>query len=149
MGLLEIDALAASLMIRDINSGVEGLPILHWVTHHDLVTYLHDTNSIAEVPEHQEEFSSHGIWLLENDWLIDQTRKTFRWVDPADQTRRVNLRSALLIQMCRERDYVSDTEEEEVVVVDPDIIDAEYTILLADAPPRENVLVIVTISPGG
>jgi hypothetical protein len=40
MGLLEIDALAASLMIRDINSGVEGLPILHWVTHHDLVTYL-------------------------------------------------------------------------------------------------------------
>lgn len=125
--LLEIPNQEALLMVLDINMASKLTPAHMWVTHHDLVLYLQDMITISEVPEHREELSRHGQWLVEQGWAIDPTRKTYRWIDPEMHFRRLSLKGALLIALARERDeepYSFDSFGER----SEDIIDADFEV---------------------
>lgn len=105
-------------IIRDVNAGQ--VEPVDFVTHHDLVAYLRDLTSIAVIPEHREEISTHGHWLIEKGWSIDLQRSKFRWIDPSEPSRRMTLSNALFRQMLRERT---------VAVEGPnDVIDAEFVV---------------------
>ena len=124
--LLSITQDLAEVIIQNVNAGPDGIPIIPWITHHDLVIYLQDDLSISSVPDSIDEFSAHGKWLIENEWSIDITKKVYRWIDPYFTNRRVNLRSALMIQLSRIRpdNIVFDIfNSSEVVDVDFELLE--------------------------
>lgn len=105
-------------IIRDVNAGQ--IESMDFVAHHDLVAYLRDLTSIAVIPEHREEISAHGHWLIEKRWALDLQRSKYRWIDPREPSRRITLAAALFRQMYAERT--------EAVEAPSDIIDAEFEI---------------------
>jgi hypothetical protein len=125
--LLGITLQEAVLMVVDINSVTFLTPFPWWITHHDLVLYLQDFTTITEVPEHKEEISRHGQWLLSKGWGIDPTRKTFRWIDPEMRARRLTLKGALFIALARERDEEPCYSDEQGNS-QGDVIDAEFEV---------------------
>ena len=98
--MLRIPVQEAADLILSVNAGDVQK---NFVTHHDLVTFLRDMVLITEVPEHEEEVSAHGRWLLVLGWGIDTRRSVYRWIDSEspNPNLRFSLRGALQIQLIR------------------------------------------------
>jgi len=135
VNLLAISHASARVIVISIN-GFATRPDLTQkvVPHHDLVTYVKDLVTIAEVPEHPEEIPKPGFWLVGHGWDLDPARSSYRWMPPSNYdkylhppekiifpTIRFTLRTALRIELVLERreqlntaanpGYVIDSEE--------------------------------------
>lgn len=94
------------------------------VVHHDLVSYLRDITSIAQVPDSEVELPCQGVWLLDQGWRLNPSRNTFRWICPYFHPSMVcfSLRTALKIEL--KHQFSSEDSDP----VDDDVIDAEFEI---------------------
>jgi len=100
------------------------------VVHHDLVSYLRDITSIAQVPDSEVELPTQGLWLLDQGWKLNPSRNTFRWICPYLLPNMVSfsLRTALKIEL---KVQFAPEQQEGVHPVedDDDIMDAEFEIV--------------------